>query len=317
MNLLEILNKTEITKEEIIFLLNLEAKEDLSILFEKSRAIKELYLGRFTNKIASIQFSNNCENNCLYCELREDNISAERFRLSPDEILVKIKKIISNDISNIILQSGSDSYYDTDMISYLIYKIKKDHDIQITLHLLQRGFDEYRAWKFAGADNYLLKFNSSNSENFSFFNKNNKLEERINNLKYLKRLGYKICTGNIVGLPNQTQEDLVNDLLLLKSLEPEMIFNTPFVPRYYSKFKNADKTNILLMQKIIAVTRILLRKSDIIVSDSIDFYDRNEKKQLFEVGANILLMEISGNEILTKNKISEIKTSARKDKIVN
>ncbi|MFZ1289203.1 MAG: radical SAM protein [Melioribacteraceae bacterium] len=319
MNLLEILNKSEITKEEVFFLLNLEEKEDLLILFEKSRAIKELYLGRFKNKIASIQFSNYCENNCLYCELREDNISTERFRLSPDEILVKIKEIISNDITNIVLQSGSDNYYDTDMISYLIYKIKKDHDIQITLHLLQRGFDEYRAWKFAGADNYLLKFNSSNKENFSFFNKSNKLDDRINILKYLKRLGYKICTGNIVGLPNQTHEDLVNDLLLLKSIEPEMIFNTPFVPHFYSKFQNVAKVEIPLMLKIIAITRILLKKSDIIISDSIDFFDRNEKKQLFDVGANMLLLEIVGNsEIkLKNNNNSKTKTSSAKDKIAN
>jgi biotin synthase len=251
--------------------------------------------------------------------LREDNISTERFRLTPDEILVKIKEIISNDITNIVLQSGSDNYYDTDMISYLIYKIKKDHDIQITLHLLQRGFDEYRAWKFAGADNYLLKFNSSNKENFSFFNKSNKLDDRINILKYLKRLGYKICTGNIVGLPNQTQEDLVNDLLLLKSIEPEMIFNTPFVPHFYTKFQNVSKVEILLMLKIIAITRILLKKSDIIISDSIDFFDRNEKKQLFNVGANMLLLEIAGNSELKlkNNNNSETKTSSAKDKIAN
>lgn len=319
MNLLEILNKNEISQEEIFFLLNLEEKEDLSILFEKSRAVKELYLGRFKNKIASIQFSNNCENNCLYCELREDNISTPRFRLSPDEILVKIKEIISKDVTNIILQSGSDSYYDSDMISYLIYKIKKDHDVQITLHLLQRCFDEYRAWKFAGADFYLLKFNSSNTNSFSFFNKNNKLEDRLNHLKYLKRLGYKICTGNIVGLPNQTKADLVNDLLLLKSIEPELVFNTPFVPQYYSKFQNISKVEISLMLKFIAITRIILRKSEIIISDSIDFFDRNEKKQLFEVGANMLLIEFAGNsdEKLKNNFNHNSKNTSAKDKIAN
>ncbi|MBK7979944.1 MAG: radical SAM protein [Ignavibacteriae bacterium] len=318
MNLTEILNKQEFTKEEILFLLEIEEMENLNLLFKKSEAVKELYFGRFNNKIASFQFSNNCENNCLYCELREDNISTERFRLSPDEILVKIKEIIKNNITNIILQSGSDSYYDTDMISYLIYRIKKDHDIQITLHLLQRGFDEYRAWKFAGADNYLLKFNSSNKENFSFFNKDNKLDDRINHLKYLKRLGYKICTGNIVGLPNQNKNVLADDILFLKSLEPEMIFNTPFVPRFFSKYQNTSKVEIPLMKKIIAVTRILLQKSDIIISDSVDFFNLNEKRQMFDVGANMLLMEYSGHSInKTKSGNPSLKSSISKGKIVN
>ncbi|MCB9247082.1 MAG: hypothetical protein H6613_00280 [Ignavibacteriales bacterium] len=89
MNLLEILNRSEFSKDEILYLLSLENKDELTLLFSKARAVKQLYLGRFRSKIASIQFSNNCENNCLYCELREDNISKQRFRMQPDEILQK------------------------------------------------------------------------------------------------------------------------------------------------------------------------------------------------------------------------------------
>ena len=94
MNLHEILNKDQLSPEEINFLMNLTAKEDLDLLFHKSLGIKNLYLGRTKNKIASIQFSNYCENNCLYCNLREDNISTQRFRLSPEEILEVINTMV-------------------------------------------------------------------------------------------------------------------------------------------------------------------------------------------------------------------------------
>ena len=190
-----ILNSEHLAIEDIIQLLQISKEEEAELLFKKSAAVKQLFLGRLKNKILSIRFSNYCEINCLYCELREESNTVQRFRLSPDEVLEKIKSIFSTGITNIILQSGSDSYYDTDMISYLIYKIKQSYDVEITLDLLQRGFDEYRAWKFSGADNYLLKFNSSNSNNFSLFTKKNNLDERVNHLKYLKRIGYKICTG--------------------------------------------------------------------------------------------------------------------------
>ena len=206
-NILDILNKEELYYDDIFALVNIKSEKEINLLFEKSAAVKQLFLGRLKRKILSIQYSNYCEVNCLYCELREESISVDRFRLSPDEIIEKIKSIFSSGITNIILQSGSDSYYDTDMISYIIYKIKQEYDVEITLDLLQRGFDEYRAWKFSGADNYLLKFNTSNPENFSMFTRENKLEERINHLKYLKRIGYKICTGNIVGLPHQSSYD--------------------------------------------------------------------------------------------------------------
>ena len=169
-----ILNKDDLNFDDIYSLIDLSSEQDINLLYQKSAAVRQLFLGRIKNKILSIQFSNYCENNCLYCEFREESFSVRRFRLSPDEILEKIKSIFSSTITNIILQSGADSYYDTDMISYLLYKIKQEYDVEITLDLLQRGFDEYRAWKFSGADNYLLKFNTSNPENFSLFPQDDK-----------------------------------------------------------------------------------------------------------------------------------------------
>jgi len=291
MDLPELLNKEKLSEEEINFLLNLTSKNEMDLLFKKSLDIKHLYLGRTKNKIASIQFSNYCENNCLYCNLREESISTPRYRLSPEEILEIIGDMVCENTTNIILQSGEDSYYDTDMISYLIYKIKKEHDLEITLDLLQRGFDEYRAWRFAGADNYLLKFNTANEKNFSLFNKDNNLSERINHIKYLKRIGYKLCTGNIIGLPYQTIADLTNDLILLNSFKPEMILNSPFIPNKFTQFQNWAKTDFHLVEKTIALSRILLKKSNILVSDSSDMFLHDEKKMLFEVGANTLILE--------------------------
>lgn len=276
--------------EDISQLLRI-SEEEGELLFKKSSAVKQLFLGRIKNKILSIRFSNFCELNCLYCDLREESDAVERFRLTPDEVLEKIKSIFSTGITNIILQSGSDSYYDTDMISYLLYKIKQAYDVEITLDLLQRGYDEYRAWKFSGADNYLLKFNTSNFNNFSLFTKKNDLNERVNHLKYLKRIGYKICTGNIIGLPHQEIEDIANDLKLLQQLQPEMILNTPFTPQQLTKYQNAPKGDFHLLLKSIAISRLLLKKSQIIVAGSSSLFSLEEKKRLFEIGADTLILE--------------------------
>lgn len=291
MDIDKILNKDTLTKEEIVFLLNLENPDEIELLFEKSKGIRNLYLGRNKRKILSIQFSNHCELSCIYCDLRCDNDRVKRFRLDPEEILHHIKSIFDKGITNIILQSGKDDYYDTDMIAYIIYKIKKSYDVEITLDLLQRGFDEYRAWKFSGADNYLLKFNTSNYNNFSLFTKENSFDDRVNHLKYLKRLGYKICTGNIIGLPNQTITDIAVDLKILESLKPEMIFNTPFIPQKFTEYENFHKGDFLTLLKATAISRILLKKSQIIVTASNNIFMEEEKKHLFEIGADTLLLE--------------------------
>lgn len=289
--LLEILNKENYEQEDLKYLINITSSEELNHLYQKSAAVKQLYFGRLKSKILAIQFSNFCESNCIYCELREESISVSRFRLTPDEVLEKINSIFSSGISNIILQSGADGYYDTDMIAYLIYKIKEKFDVEITLDLLERGFDEYRAWKFAGADNYLLKFNTSNSKNYSLFTVTNKLEERINHIRYLQRIGYKICTGNIIGLPHQSDNDLVQDLLLLKTFNPDMVLNTPFIPRQLTKYQNEPKGNFSLLMKTTAIARLLLKKSQIIVADSHQYFSIDEKQQLFSVGADTLMLE--------------------------
>lgn len=301
MQIQEILNKAQLNAEEINFLLNISDEAELDLLFRKSAAVKQLFLGRSKNKILTIQFSNYCENSCLYCELREESISVKRFRLTPDEVLEKIDSIFNSGITNIILQSGADSHYDTDMISYLIYKIKKEYEVELTLDLLQRSFDEYRAWKFSGADNYLLKFNTSNSGNFSLFTQENKLDERLNHIRYLKRIGYKICTGNIIGLPHQTTEDIAKDLLLIKKLKPEMILNTPFTPQQFTKYQKSPKGDFNLLLKATAISRLLLSKSNIIIASSSNFFSIDEKKQLFEIGADTLMLEPLAQRELKNN----------------
>ncbi|MCB0753689.1 MAG: hypothetical protein KDC52_19610, partial [Ignavibacteriae bacterium] len=142
---------------------------------------------------------------------------------------------------------------------------------------------------------------------------------RINHIKYLKRIGYEVCTGNIVGLPNQSLEDIASDLLLLKQFVPEMICNTPFVPHYFPRFKHVPKIELSLMMKIISITRLLQKKSDIIISDSNDFFNVNQKKELFEVGANTLLLEYSGNNNQNKEDFYkfEPRNISSKGKIVN
>jgi biotin synthase len=190
------------------------------------------------------------------------------------------------------------------MIAYLLYKIKQEYDVEITLDLLQRGFDEYRAWKFSGADNYLLKFNTSNSKNFSIFTLEDKLEERLNHLRYLKRIGYKICTGNIIGLPHQSITDLANDLILLKNLKPEMVYNTPFTPQELTKYSSTPKGDFGMLLKTIAISRLLLKKSNIIVASSSNFFSLEERKKLFEIGADTLMLEP-----LLNGKLKEITVS--------
>ena len=148
-----------------------------------------------------IDFSNYCSQNCLYCGLREDNFALPRYRMTPDEIIETAQQITNHGIYTIVLQSGEDSFFDTDLIAYIIYSIKQKSNTAITLSLGERGFDEYRTWKIAGADRYLLKHETANSKLYSIYHLKQKLSDRVAHLKFLKRIGYQIGSGNMIGMP--------------------------------------------------------------------------------------------------------------------
>ena len=87
MKLEQILNNEELTKEEIAFLLNLKDKNDQQKLFDRADEIRSIYCGDEVHLRGIIEFSNYCEQNCIYCGLRKDNDKLTRYRMTPEEII--------------------------------------------------------------------------------------------------------------------------------------------------------------------------------------------------------------------------------------
>ena len=139
--------ESRFSKDELVYLLGLTDKNEINELFTRSNEIRNKYFGQDVVLQGIISFSNNCYQNCLFCGLREDNLIIPRYRMTGEEILEAARTIYSKGLRTIILQSGEDSFYDTDLISYLIYSIKRQYDVSITLNLGQRTFNEYKTWK--------------------------------------------------------------------------------------------------------------------------------------------------------------------------
>ncbi|MBN1302386.1 MAG: [FeFe] hydrogenase H-cluster radical SAM maturase HydE [Melioribacteraceae bacterium] len=291
MDLKELLNKEgDYTRDEIISLLN---SEDIDSLIEKANEIRDFYFGETVHLRGIVEFSNYCSENCIYCSYREDNLIIPRYRMSADEIINAAKTIYDNGIHTVVLQSGSDNYYDTDLISYLIYYIKREFDVAVTLSIGERSFEEYKAWKIAGADRYIMKHESANPKTYSIYHRKNQLFERINHLKYLKHIGYQVGSGNIIGLPLQTIEDIADDILLCRELDVDMAAFTPFIPAPNTPYQNMQKVPDEFVMKVIAVVRIVLK--NIYISSS-SIFERNNIKSREKgllAGANVILPDFT------------------------
>lgn len=241
---------------------------------------------------AIIEFSNYCKSDCLYCGLRRSNFKLKRYRINEDEILKEAKLIIEKGFRTIVLQSGEDPYWNCKRLSRVVSSIKSMGAI-VTLSVGDLSFKEYKLLREAGADRYLLKHETVDEKLFSTLRPGKSLKERIKRLFWLKELGFEVGTGCIVGLPGQSIESLVDDLLFIKKLKPEMVAHGPFIPHPDTPLRSASKGSIELTLKMIALTRILLPFVNLPATTALGVLGKENQFRAFEVGANVIMPDLT------------------------
>ncbi len=80
-NFSDIINQKDFTKSDIISMLSAKGNDE-KLLFAKAKEIKEIEIGKKVYYRGLVEFSNICEKNCLYCGIRKDNKSVDRFKSS-------------------------------------------------------------------------------------------------------------------------------------------------------------------------------------------------------------------------------------------
>ncbi len=250
--------ETSLSKQEILELL-----EDTGELFPGADYIRMKYCGSPVFIRGIIEFSNYCIRNCLYCGLRKDNMRIVRYRMIPERIIGLARKIYYEGVKTIVLQSGDDPGFTREIMRGIIERIKVENPgLAVTLSIGERPLDDYRAFRDAGADRYLLKHETANPSLYEQLHPGQSLKKRIEIIEYLKKLGYEIGSGNIIGLPNQRLSDLINDVLLFKSLDVDMVGIGPFIPRRDTPMSCYPCGDVWLTLKIIALTRIVTQNTN-------------------------------------------------------
>lgn len=260
MKISDILDKTSFTKNEILYLLNLEDDTDQNLLFEKAETIEKICCNSPVNSYGLIEISTFCSKNCNYCRFRKDNRSIIRERINRERIIEIAKEINQSGTKSIVIRSCYDDFYDQDRIAYIIYSIKEYADVDIMLGLGERTYEEYKEWKIAGASGYRLRFKSSNPRIYNSLNTSSSFERRIEHVEQLKSLGYQVCSGSVFGLPNQTFGDVADDIQLCKNLELNITEFLPFTPQVNTPFQYLKSWSEKDIKKTMAVARIVLKE---------------------------------------------------------
>lgn len=257
-----LINKTDFTIEEISYLLQLKNEEEKNLLFTKAKQLEKRFFHSPVNSYGVIEISTYCSQNCDYCQLRKDNTELKRKRMNREQIIEIAKEINKAGIKSIVIRSGYDDFFNEDRISYIIYSIKEHAEVDIILSFGERTFEEYKGWKIAGATGYQLRFKSSNPSIYKSLNRFGSFESRVEHIKQLKSLGYKICSGSLVGLPNQTFDDIAADIQFCKELNLDIIEFLPFCPHNNTPLQFFNHWSEEKIKHTMAVARLVLREKN-------------------------------------------------------
>ncbi|KXS55882.1 MAG: [FeFe] hydrogenase H-cluster radical SAM maturase HydE [Candidatus Adiutrix intracellularis] len=320
----EILNRTNFSRDDLIFLMKLTNQNELNRLFESAYAVKTELLGRTAYYRGLLEFSNRCRKNCFYCGIRSGNNQIERFDMTKEEILNLANWAWRNQYGSLTLQSGERN--DPTFIKFvddLIISIKKLScgQLGLTLCLGEQTDEVFKKWFDLGAHRYLLRIETSNPRLYRRFHPNNAVHSfkaRLSRLKALKRIGYQLGTGVMIALPGQTEEDLVDDILFYEAVDADMIGMGPYVvhsdtptgQEVLAAGRNTDqdrRERLILALKMIAITRLYLRNVNIAATTALQALDPFGRELGLKAGANILMPIITAEEHRPKYLLYENK----------
>lgn len=291
---------SEFSRNDIIEILKDDSNNDW--LFSLADKTREEYVGDEVHLRGLIEFSNICKRQCKYCGLRCEDKFIDRYRISKENIISYAEHAVNMGYKTIVLQSGEDEYYNTDLMCEIIAGIKK-LGVALTLSIGEKTYEEYKAFKEAGADRYLIRIETTDKTLYNQMHPNMDFDNRVRCLKDLGRLGYEVGTGCLVGLPNQTIESLADDILFFKEINADMVGIGPFIPHPHTPLKDSATGSFTLALKVMALTRILLKDINIPATTAMETLNPNGRIIALQSGANVVMPNVTTTEYRAKYEI--------------
>lgn len=304
--IIELIDKLE--KEHILFKSELteiitgHTPETDEYLFAKARSVREKIYCKDVYMRGLIEFTNYCKNDCLYCGIRRSAKNAERYRLTEEQILDCCEIGYRLGFRTFVLQGGEDGFYTDDKIVSIVSGIKeKFPDCAVTLSIGEKSRESYEKFRKAGADRYLLRHETANSEHYRKLHpKELSLENRMRCLADLKELGFQTGCGFMVGSPYQTSENLAEDLLYISKLQPQMVGIGPFIPHHDTPFAEEKQGSLETTLLMLGLTRLIVPNVLLPATTALGTIHPKGREMGILAGANVVMPNLSPQDVRKK-----------------
>ncbi len=295
----------DMTRQEIETWLREEDEEILSELWERADRVRSETVGEEVHLRGLIEFSNHCERNCTYCGIRKGNRRLSRYRMSTEEILECAQLARRLGYGTVVLQSGQDEQFPAEWLAEVIREIKGATGLAVTLSVGERSERELRLWREAGADRYLLRFETSDLTLYRRIHPplRGRSPDRIAQLRLMRELGFEIGSGVMIGIPGQSYSSLAADISLFGELDLDMIGVGPYIPhpdtplsRVRSPLPPGEQVPAVdvMTYKVIALSRLVCPEANIPATTALATVNPREGRALgLSRGANVIMPNIT------------------------
>ena len=248
-----------------------------------------------------IEFSNKCECNCLYCGLRRNNLQISRDQLTRRQVLDIAHQAYEQGFHSLALQSGEVSGIEN--FNYILDIVKAIKDFSsknasgslgITLSIGELSYQQYKQLWDAGAHRYLLRIESSDRQLFKRIHApEQNFDRRLECLEALKDIGYQVGTGIMIGLPGQTHEHLIRDLMFFMERDIDMLGMGPYIPHPdtpLARLTDQISTDpYITTLKMMALARLMMPDINMVASTALQSIHPDGLKMGLKAGANIVM----------------------------
>ena len=262
----------------------------------------------YDNKIfvrGLIEISNICKNDCYYCGIRCSNKNVDRYRLTKEEILECCKDGYEVGLRTFVLQGGEDGYFTDEKLVDIVSSIRREYpDCAITLSVGERSYASYKKLFDVGANRYLLRHETADGEHYSKLHPSMlTLTNRKKCLANLKKIGYQVGCGFMVGSPYQTSESLAKDLKFIEHFKPDMCGIGPFIPHRDTPFGNFEAGSVGLTCYLLSLIRLIHPPVLLPATTALGTVHPQGRLAAILSGANVIMPNLSPQSVRKKYEL--------------
>ena len=275
--------------DDLVFLLGQEGPEEMRQIFDAADRTRRQFMGDGILLRGIVEFSSFCRNTCAYCGLHAGNSRITRYRMRTEDILESVGRMAAQNIRTVVLQSGEDEGLDPRWLAEVVREVKRRFAVVVTLSVGERPRTDYKLWREAGADRYLLKIESSDKRLYESLHVGRRLESRLRCVFDLFMLGYQVGSGIMVGLKGQSLRNIADDIIFFADSRFDMIGIGPFIPHPETRLRDHGAGSVELTLKTVALTRIVTKNAHLPATTALGSMDRDYRVDGLKAGANVLM----------------------------